>query len=242
MDRVLFFMLTLLVFSLCMLVTTIIYVNLIEGYMIRVEMSQTKSATISGKLVLMYQGPLKTVDIGVGNIFLLPGNYIVIELMSQPLDSIVINYNCRNNTLTLRNLLVSSLTVAGTNVYKGIIRLQNLTLTNVTLDATSLTLHIPSQALKFALIDFGGEETRVTKISIGLRMLGCDKDGELVINGAMRTIRVSALYVELGTTIVLDMSEIRANANTAVLLTGITTIASSLLAAAYIVLRSYELR
>ena len=242
MDRVLFFMLMLLVFSFSMLITTIVYVSLIEGYTVKAEIDQANSVTVSGRLVLMYQGPLKTIDIGVGGIFILPGNFIVVELAPQPLDNVVINYDCENHTLTLKNLLISSLAVAGTNVYSGMARLQNLTLTNVTLDATNLTLHIPSEALRFALIEFGAEKVRVAKVSMNLRMLGCNKDDELVIDGVMRTIRVSALYMELGAMVVLDMSEIKAHANTAVLLTGITTIVSSLLAATYIMLRSYELR
>ena len=242
MDRVLFFMLMLLVFSFCMLVTTIAYVSLIKGYTIRAEIDQADNVVISGCLVLMYQGPLKAIDIGVGEVFILPGNLIVMELAPQPLDNVVINYNCGNHTLTLKNLLISSLTVTGTNVYSGMTRLQNLTLTNVTLDAMNLTLYIPSQALRFALIDFGTEKVRVAKVSMNLRMLGCSKDNKLVIDGVTRTIRVSALYVELGTTVVLDMSGVKASANTAVLLTGITTVISSLLAAIYIMLRSYELR
>ena len=242
MDRVLFFMLMLLVLSFSMLVTTIAYISLIKGYAVRAEIDQVNSVTISGRLVFMYQGPLKAVDIGISEIFILPGNLIVVELAPQPLDNVVINYDCENHTLTLKNLLISSLAVAGTNVYSGMTRLQNLTLTNVTLDATNLTLYIPSEALRFALIDFGAEKVRVAKVSMDLRMLGCNKDNELVIDGVMRTIRVSALYIELDATVVLDMSGIRANANIAVLLTGITTIVSSLLATMYIMLRSYELR
>ena len=242
MDHVLFFMLMLLVFSFSMLVTAIVYVGLIRGYVVRAEMDQVNSVIVSGRLVLMYQGPLKAVDVGVSRVFILPGSLIVIELASQPLDNAVIDYNCKNHTLTLKNLLISSLTVAGMNVHSSIARLQNLTLTNVTLDATNLMLYVPAQALRLALIDFGTEKVRVAKVSMNLRMLECDKDNELVIDGVMRTIRASALYVKLGATVMLDMSEIRAKANTAVLLSGITTVVSSLLAAAYIILRSYELK
>lgn len=243
MDRVLFFMLALLVLSFSMLVTTIVCASLVRGCMIRAEIYRADSVIVSGRLVLVYQGPVKAIDVGASKIFILPSSFMVIELVPQPLANVVISYDCKNHTLKLKNLLVKSLTVAGADIRGGIVRLQNLILTNVSLDATDLTLYVPPYALKHALIDFDTERVRVAKISMNMRMLGCHKDGEeLVIDGIARTIRTSALFIKLDATVVMDASELRVKANTVVLLSGLTTIISSLLAAAYIILRSYELR
>ena len=243
MDRVLFFMLMLLVFSFSMLVAAIVYVSLVKGFMVRAEIEQADSVIVSGRLVLLYQGPVKHVDIRSSRVFILPSSLIVIELAPQPLANIVISYSCKNHTLKLKNLLVERLVVAGADIHGGIIRLRNLTLANVTLDATNLTLYVPSYALKYALIDFGAEKVRVAKVSMKLRMLECYKDGEeLVIDGVAHTIKTSALYVKLGAMVVMDVSELRMKAGTVVLLSGLATVISSLLTAAYTILRSYELR
>lgn len=235
-------MLMLLVFSFSMLVTAIVYASLVRGCIVKVEVSKADSVVVSGRLILVYQGPLRVVDVGVTEVFVIPGSFIVIDLAAQPLNNIIIVYDCRNNTLTLENLLVESLAVAGVSVYGSIVRLRNLTLTNVTLDATNFMLYVPAQALRHALIEFGEEKFGVVRASINLRMLGCDENGKLVIDGVRHSIRASALYVELNSTVVLDMSELKSKADTVILLSGATTIVSSLLAAAYILLRGYEFR
>lgn len=235
-------MLMLLVFSFSTLVTTIIYASLVRGCTVKVEVSKVDSVVVSGRLVLVYHGPLKTVDVGVAEVFMIPGSFMVIDLAAQPLNNIVVDYDCRNNMLTLRNLLVEGLAVAGVNIYSSIMRLRNLTLTNVTLDATNFMLHVPAQALKHALIEFGDRRVGVVGVSIDLRMLGCDEEGRLLIDGVKHSIRASALYVRVDGTVVVDMGELKSKANTVILLSGASTIVSSLVAAAYILLRGYEFR
>jgi len=242
LDRVLFFLLMLLVFSFFMLVTAIVYASFVKGCIVKVEVGETGSAIVSGRLILVYQGPLKAVSVGATDVFIIPGSLIIIDLEPQSINNVVIDYDCKDNTLVLKNLLAKNLVVAGVNVYGGIVRLRNFTLANVTLDATNLMLYVPAQALKHALIEFGDEKVDVVRTSINLRMLGCDEKGRLVIDGVRHIIRASALYVGLNGTAVVNIGELKSKADVVILLSGASTVASSLLAAAYILLRGYELR